>query len=128
MIFINLLAMLKLVIMQSSNTYFKIRMVCSLLLGLAVVYGLVGSIEKNALWLALLMGLFMISILFDLLVLYKKKAACPDKGKYLYLDAGAMCVWWILFFAVDGYFSLGVVCALVTITLVNDVLYHLYSR
>lgn len=120
--------MLKLVIMQSSNTYFKIRMVCSLLLGLAVVYGLVESIEKNALWLALLMGLFMISILFDLLVLYKKKEACPDKGKYLYLDAGAMCVWWILFFAVDGYFSLGVVCALVTITLVNDVLYHLYSR
>lgn len=39
----------------------------------------------------------MISILFDLLVLYKKKAACLDKGKYLYLDAGAMCVWWILF-------------------------------
>lgn len=52
--------MLKLVIMQSGNTYFKIRMVCSLLLGLAVVYGLVESIEKNALWLALLMGLFMI--------------------------------------------------------------------
>lgn len=48
--------MLKLVIMQSSNTYFKIRMVCSLLLGLAVVYGLVESIEKMLCGLLFLWG------------------------------------------------------------------------
>lgn len=114
--------------MQSRNIHCKLRMVFSLLLGLALVYGIVECIERNTLWLVFLMGLSIFCIFVDLLVLYKKKVVGFDRVKYLYWDAVAVCVWWILFVVVDRYFSLGVICTLATINLVNNILYHLRSR